>query len=771
MFGLFKKNHKRSDQSSAEEPASDRNTNKNINFSPDRPIHLDEEDRLGFRLVAENLATSVLSSSTREGLVIGIEGSWGSGKSSILNLLCSHIENKVADATIIRFDPWVVGDRDNMVAALINSLALEVAKVEDKKRIPTDKVKGALSLSKKLRKYGATAGRGLSPLAKLATILPIPYANYAETVTEALANIDKPDEQPLSELKNDLVVGLRRLNHRFIIVVDDIDRLEPTEAAEIVRLIRAVGDFPNVVYLLCYDKDVLAKSLISALKVEDGKAFLQKIVQVSFAVPRPEEFDLRRWLLKDCHELHKAITGDELSPEIAERLNFVCDSQGGNLQTPREIGLVLNSLRLVYPPVANRIDFADLCWLQIIRIKNEGFYKWIEKYLAIYAAIADGASLASQELQNMTKELCDLLGIFKEGEDEDEMHAFRTLSQLEDYLPGIKTGSIRRQQNREQEQIIYNSVSDDEKSRFEQDHRLGSAQHYRLYFAFSQPSGALDDGVLTTILMKAENNQDVQEDLERLININRPQGGTVYELFLNRFKRQNFNKLSPASVSRIFKAIGDTIDTAQHKEREVSFFGIRTLYRDGRDIFKFALKQLEDNARVTFIKDTFENRKSIGWLLAELIGDDLFAHGRAGDKQKSNRHVLTENELNDAIKIIFDRLAGPDRPHIETLPQSLVFFHRWNQAGGGEDMKKWMEDYSKTDEGFLELLHKCRGWMASDKVYHPLNERDLSQFMNFDEAVLRLKAIAKNTSSESHRKSAEELLKAIRIGERRLEEV
>ena len=87
-------------------------------FDPDRPIENPEADRLGFAEIAENLAKSVVSNGARKGFVIGIEGKWGSGKSSILNLLAAHLR-KVEDITVLRFDPWVVGDRDSMVAALM----------------------------------------------------------------------------------------------------------------------------------------------------------------------------------------------------------------------------------------------------------------------------------------------------------------------------------------------------------------------------------------------------------------------------------------------------------------------------------------------------------------------------------------------------------------------------------------------------------------------------------------------------------------------------
>ena len=70
-----------------------------------------------------------------------------------------------------------------------------------------------------------------------------------------------------------------------------------------LRLIRAVADFPNVIYVLSYDTEVVAKTLQKAVQVDDGLAYLEKIIQVSFRVPRPEAFDLRRWFQDEVRAL------------------------------------------------------------------------------------------------------------------------------------------------------------------------------------------------------------------------------------------------------------------------------------------------------------------------------------------------------------------------------------------------------------------------------------------------------------------------------------
>lgn len=764
MFGLFRKTPVPVTEFVPETKQT--SEQKQINFNPDRPIHRDEEDRLGFSRIAENLATSVISSGTEDGLVIGIQGGWGSGKSSILNLLCNHVEKKHAAASVIRFEPWVIGDRDNMVSTLLANIAREVDKLERAAgETAKHRLEDTVSLSNTMRQYAASASRGLSPVAKLASIFGVPYASVAEKGLESLASI-APSKKATSlpEIKDKLVDGLRKLNHRFVVVIDDIDRLEPAEAAEVIRLVRAVGDFPNIIYILCYEKNVLAKSLEAALKVENGAAFLQKIIQVSFDVPRPEEFDLRRWISKDCRELYKTVTEIEIPDDIGERLKQACDAQGGNLQTPRDIGLILNALRLFYPPVVGRVDFADLCWLQIIRVRNEGLYKWIENYLGIYAALQDGASLRGAAKKRMTNELYEHLGISikenEERENDEDIEYFRAFLELRDYLPGIEARSSRDDGGK-----IFNNVPSSKLAEFEAGHRLGSPQHYRLYFAFSQPAGALNDDEFDAILTKAANGQPIQADLEGLIQRIRPQGGTMYEIFLDRLRRHGFRDMPAAAIIDIIYAIADTIDDGHAAEPEPQFFGVQTVYRDGREILKTALEKLGSTRREDFLKQLFQDRKALGWLLGEVIGDEIFNHGRVDNSNRSQRTFLTKSELDEAINSIFKRLSGADRIQIIAVPNSLSFFYRWKQAGGAEDQKKWMDDLSQTDEGFLTLLEKCRSWSASDRVYHPLNKREVEYFMNVDETLNRLERIQSDKKKPLLKQRADELFNAIRIGD------
>lgn len=84
----------------------------------DRPLAGDEEDDLGFGPTADRLAEALASGTSSDGLVIGVTGTWGSGKSSPINLNQAALRRRMLTNRlhVVEFKPWLVGDLDAPVA-------------------------------------------------------------------------------------------------------------------------------------------------------------------------------------------------------------------------------------------------------------------------------------------------------------------------------------------------------------------------------------------------------------------------------------------------------------------------------------------------------------------------------------------------------------------------------------------------------------------------------------------------------------------------------
>src|SRR6201997_2560118 len=122
---------------------------QNYSVKGDRALSSGDEDKLGFREVAEQIATSLVDRASEDGLVIGVEGAWGSGKSSLLFLIGDELEKLPKDQqpTIINFRPWLIGNRDALITSLFGDLSRQLDEVAlnagDATRVSVTKAKEA----------------------------------------------------------------------------------------------------------------------------------------------------------------------------------------------------------------------------------------------------------------------------------------------------------------------------------------------------------------------------------------------------------------------------------------------------------------------------------------------------------------------------------------------------------------------------------------------------------------------------------------------------
>jgi predicted KAP-like P-loop ATPase len=91
---------------------------------PERPIERASEDALGRMNFVRRLADALIDKSTAKsrGIAIGVTGAWGSGKSSVLNLLRQHIKETYPRALVVSFDPWLVSGRNDLISEFIREL-------------------------------------------------------------------------------------------------------------------------------------------------------------------------------------------------------------------------------------------------------------------------------------------------------------------------------------------------------------------------------------------------------------------------------------------------------------------------------------------------------------------------------------------------------------------------------------------------------------------------------------------------------------------------
>ena len=208
--------------------------NKAHSIKGDRALSSGDDDKLGFRDVAKRIAKSLVDRASEEGLVVGVEGAWGSGKSSLLFLISEELKKQVKEQkpTVINFRPWLVGNRDALINSLFSELSNQLARVasEAGNAAPEQKAK-AKAAEQALRQFIgglSSAGSMIEVVGDASGVVPVKFVGKWLKALGEMAK-GKPNTPQLSELKDELSKALKELGHRFIITIDDVDRLEPAE--------------------------------------------------------------------------------------------------------------------------------------------------------------------------------------------------------------------------------------------------------------------------------------------------------------------------------------------------------------------------------------------------------------------------------------------------------------------------------------------------------------------------------------------------------------
>lgn len=722
-----------------------------IELDPDRPLEYEAEDRFGFAGMAKRLAPSIVQASRGEGMVIGLEGRWGSGKTTLLNFLREELNAANSESIhTITVAPWLNGDSATLVMSLLGPISEVLEKKEAERtehrgirskfsRKKASEVAGLMSL------YGQKTARTLVPLASLAGYF-FPAAQVAAGALkaggDALGQFSSRETTP-SELKRTISAKIEELQVGFVVILDDLDRLEPQQAVEVVRLVRSVADFPRVAYLMCYDREVLAEALKAGLQVQDGDMFLQKIVQLTFAIPLPEPFDLRTHFKKEAETIFAEVTGAAPDGELMRDLALAIDREGMGLTTPREVKLALNGIRFVYPSVCNDVYFPDFCCLQLIKTTNLKLYKWLEEYLSIRSILVTGdGSIGKDSRAKLGESLKELL-------PSEDIDAPRSIWAIREFAPGVRA-------NKNPSERVFSEVSLKEASDAIELKRLGSPLHYRYYFALTGPKTVMSDNDFNQLLDFAKSDLSaLRERLEYYARSLRQSGRTWFEHVLDRLDAARISKLDKEAVGGFVLAMSDTMDSViatDNKPRPFAFSVTSTAVQVAEQCL-VRLRTLDQTAFEQVSKEMAKNGSALNWLVGSFFRDQMWRHGRVGDRPSQlEQRVFSDEFLDSLLDILRARLSSTEvQEKIAGMPDVSSFLFGWRDISGEAVVKEWVANATSSDGDFLAILNHLRGWAMSDRVFHPLSKSSIEAFFDLENAVARLRGLRESAHGETVR--------------------
>ena len=324
----------------------------------DAAIKRIEDDKFDRTDFAKTLAKALQLPEGSEGLVVAIEGEWGTGKTVIFNFIEEFIRQQNKQALVVRFDPWLISGLDTLCQGFFVQLATALNNIPGSD-IANKAAKRVLSLAKFLGPIKLIPG--VEPWGTIVENVISSVGNSAL----AAANIMELD---LNKRKKEVEESIIELKAPIIVMIDDIDRLRPEEVRTIFQLVKAVGNFRRVSYLLAYDPDAIHKAL-EADGIPNGKEYLEKIVQVPYTIPKLRYVQKKRYL--DVM-LKAFITRYDISLGVSDRERIKEALSAGGvthaLRHPRDINRLINKLRISAIATQGEVSFADVFVFETLAI-------------------------------------------------------------------------------------------------------------------------------------------------------------------------------------------------------------------------------------------------------------------------------------------------------------------------------------------------------------------------------------------------------------------
>jgi KAP family P-loop domain len=324
-----------------------------MNHNVERPIETEGDDRLLRQdFVARLLDALIEPEGQATGIVLGLSGPGGSGRSSILNMVAELAEARHPAAIVVSFNPWLAGSRNGLIHAFFAEVT---AAVEASAKKPgctrAEKLKG---LAQTIFKFG----KRIAPAENVWFCDGGAAAAGLDTLRQSL-----PGADTLLRMRAELARELDESGIDVVVLIDEIDRLDDRDITVCAQLVRAVADFERFSYLLAYDADRVAPALGKG-DIERGQAYLEKVVQLQVLLPAVLPRQIRRIVEARFHELMDEPDGHR--QRLSQLLGILVPAILG---TVRDAKRTLAGFEVLYRLARFEVDEVDLLGWSAIQAK------------------------------------------------------------------------------------------------------------------------------------------------------------------------------------------------------------------------------------------------------------------------------------------------------------------------------------------------------------------------------------------------------------------
>lgn len=736
-------------------------------FSADRPITSHSDDLLGVAGFAESLATSIKGWTGRDSLIVALYGPWGSGKSSIKNLAVEALHgDKENCPSIVEFNPWQWAGQAQLAEGFFQEIGVALGyKQKDKQN--KKRASKWRSYAAYLKMGSFLAGSLRSILAWLLFILgfiavgsgffvdpahlkiiiivtgalAIPLAalfrwggSFVDNVVSILEAKSKVQEKSLAEIKKELSNLLQELSTPVLVIIDDVDRLTKEEVKYLFQLIKANADFPNLVYLLLFQRDLIEKHF--------DPEFLEKIVQVGFDIPRIEHIHLEKTLFRGLDEL--------LSENIAEKRfdqhywgNLFVPGLRPFFETLRDVHRFLATLSFHLALFRNKDSFevnpVDLIGLEVIRVFEPKVYQRLFELKPILTGQYDSYRSDNKEREETRKTLESVILQSSENKRQPVQEIIKVLfPRAERYLGGTSYGGGFEE-------------------KWYRDLRVCHSDVFDRYFHFAIPEGDIAQADLERILSSTENHAAFVAEMQAL----NKRG--MLGIFLDRleaYKEEiDINHAIPF-ITAMFD-IGDELP-----EEETGSFTINSHWHAVRVIYWYLKKEPDIKKRGQVLKQAAKDATGLYLtIMRASLEEDM--HKKEDEK---NNCLLDQDDLNEFKKICVDKIihaaaAGLLKNH----KQKMTLLHYWGKWEGFDGPKQYVNELVNSRDGLFSFLISALVRATSQgigdhvaRIHWSIKLSMIEQYIDVESVKSKLKLLNTEKLNDEENRAIEAFNKALK---------
>lgn len=569
-----------------------------MSYLADVPILRIEDDKLSRADFVATLTNSIKNAPTANGFVIALNGKWGAGKSSILNLVMNQLKND--EISYFEFSPWLINDTNQILEEFMHELQNVYLRSEK------NKFKYAKYY---FRKYAKLVSESHPPV-----IVNFPVVGWVDSLVRwGIRNIarwiTKVDSAEVTRSK--LQEGLKQSSNKIVVFVDDIDRLEKEEILKVTKLVKLIADFPNLVYLLAYDETLVSEALTKSNY--SGQDYLQKIVQQSINIPALTQEQLTSYTIDSVNELFEDFQ-DVLVFDQSHWANVYQDLVKPLLKNVREVKRLINGVRFELNRFGSKISIVDLIALETLKLYKPGVHNGLIS-TKNYLHNPSFGLIYPDSHQNDDAKKAEVLSYF---DGKDEQLVTLALSHL---FPA--TDSFMKRM----------SFGDDPQVRWLEQRRIAVKEIFELY-----ASGTESESLF--IKEQAKRLFESQGDPEVFAALLGSFSGTLLTQILDSLSSYRGKFSNPGMAKNVISILGAV---PQMEEHDSGLFAFGTVTIARRAIVAM-LGSIEDEPTFRAICETVFSQ------LGSISASNIFVHTIESASQDSPEKLNVAREIQDNFK-------------------------------------------------------------------------------------------------------------------------